>query len=215
MDILSVQTQLSDMEKCLSFLRVANLKLPLVQLRKRIWTRYCCVKSPTASMMLDRFIMIMKHLTRTHQFTQIASYKCEYPGRADDRELNVVRKCCRDSPGSSLNYSHIFCCKKVTTEKTLEHTQQVGPETSLTTTALNIETVREFYVLFEKHGSVRTNMSKNKGGTIEFRLCDKENTMLKMSIKMGNYGGSRMTWPRFYVRKMTLFYRIRINLVSN
>ena len=34
--------------------------------------------------------------------------------------------------------------------------------------------------------------------SIEFRLSDKMEPTLKMSIQRGNYGSSRMTWPRFY-----------------
>ena len=87
MDMLPFQAPALDMEVCLCFLRVANVKLPLVNLRKAIWTQYCCVKSPKASMMLDRFITFAKRLTKTHQFTKM----CLVKGDPDDSVNECVR----------------------------------------------------------------------------------------------------------------------------
>ena len=87
MDMLPFRVPALDMEVCLCFLRVANVKLPLVNLRKAIWTQYCCVKSPKASMMLDRFITFAKRLTKTHQFTKM----CYFIGDPDDSGPQQVR----------------------------------------------------------------------------------------------------------------------------
>ena len=92
MDMLPFQAQVSDMEVCMCFLRVTNVKLPLVNLRKAIWTQYCCVKSPTASLMLDRFITITKRLTKTHQFTRMCYVKVKYGKDLDDCVLQAVRR---------------------------------------------------------------------------------------------------------------------------
>ena len=182
--MLPFQAQVSDMEVCMCFLRVTNVKLPLVNLRKAIWTQYCCVKSPTASLMLDRFITITKRLTKTHQFTKM----CYFIGDPDDSGLQQVR----------ITHLRFYMRKQNPTKK------QICPETSLTTSDLNLKISRDLYFRFEKYGRVTLKRSaqtlhKLRITSIEFRLSDKMESTLNMSIQRGDYGGSRMSWPRFYV----------------